>query len=238
MTPLTARKVRALARVGLCIDGTARVRAGAPAAAPRVRTEEAAGLARLGRRLQWATIGWNVCEVFVTIGLGVAAGSLALIAFGLDSLVEVFASLVVVWHVGAGGVRDRRRDRRALRLVAVAFAVLALYLLVSSVASLVSRDEPASSPLGIAYLVVTAAVMFGLARWKRRVGAALESGPFLAEASMTHLDGWLATGILTALALNLLLGWWWADPLAALVVGAAAVREAADSWSRATPPLP
>lgn len=188
-------------------------------------------LERLGRRLQWGTITWNGVEVVVTIGLGLLARSLALIAFGLDSLVEVFASLVVIWNLAPGdGGRRAGRDRRALRLVGVAFAVLTVYLVVAGSRSLVLHEEPDSSPVGIAYLFVTALVMFGLARWKRSVGTALDSGPFRAEAAMTFLDGCLASGILTALALNLLLGWWWADPVAALLVGAAAAREARASW--------
>ena len=195
------------------------------------RQQDQERLERLGSRLQWATIAWNSLEVFVTIGLGLAAKSLALIAFGLDSLVEVFASLVVIWHMnpGADGHREHR-DRRAMRLVGAAFALLAVYLLIAGVRQLVLAAEPDSSPLGIAYLFVTAIVMFSLARWKRRVGAALNSEPFRAEAAMTFLDGCLATGILTALALNLLLGWWWADPAAALAIAAVAVREGRESW--------
>jgi len=193
--------------------------------------QERIRLERLGRRLQWATIAWNSIEVFVTIGLGIAAGSLALIAFGLDSLVEVFASLVVIWHMnpGADG-HQAHRDRKAMRLVAVAFGVLAAYLLVAGFRQLASQDQPDASPIGIAYLGMTAVVMFSLARWKRRVGQALDSDPFGAEASMTFLDGCLATSILTALALNLAFGWWWADPLAALLIGAVAAREARESW--------
>lgn len=191
-------------------------------------------LERLGRRLQWATILWNSLEVFVTIGLGIAAGSLALVAFGLDSLVEVFASLVVIWHMAPGdGAQHAGRDRRAMRLVGVAFGVLAVYLVIAGVRTLVAHDQPDSSPLGIAYLFVTAIVMFSLARWKRRVGSGLSSEPFLAEASMTFLDGCLATSILVALALNLVLGWWWADPVAALLIGAVAAREARESWNEA-----
>jgi divalent metal cation (Fe/Co/Zn/Cd) transporter len=199
--------------------------------------QERRRLERLGSRLQWATIGWNTMEVFVTIGLGLAARSLALIAFGLDSLVEVFASLVIIWHLHPGAAGHQAgRDRRALRLVGVAFAVLAIYLVVAGVRQLVSRGEPDSSPLGIAYLAVTALVMFGLAHWKRGVGRALESDPFGAEASMTFLDGCLATSILVALALNLVLGWWWADPAAALLIGAVAAREAREAWQEGSEP--
>lgn len=188
-------------------------------------------LERLGNRLQWGTIAWNSIEVFVTIGLGLASGSLALIAFGLDSLVEVFASLVVIWHMNPGADGHRaHRDRRAMRLVGAAFALLAVYLVIAGIRQLVLGEQPDSSPVGIGYLFVTAIVMFSLARWKRRVGTALDSEPFRAEAAMTFLDGCLATSILTALALNLVFGWWWADPAAALLIGAVAAREARESW--------
>jgi divalent metal cation (Fe/Co/Zn/Cd) transporter len=192
----------------------------------------------LGRRLQWATILWNSAEVFITIGLGIAAGSLALVAFGLDSLIEVFASLVVLWHMnpsegteiddtdGAYGAVQSARDNRARRLVALAFAVLAASLLVASTRALWIGTTPDSSPFGIAYLAITAVVMFTLARTKRRVGARLANEPFLAEAAMTLLDGFLAVGILTALILNTAFGWWWADPVAAIFVGLVAANEA------------
>ncbi|HET6795105.1 MAG TPA: cation transporter [Acidimicrobiales bacterium] len=188
---------------------------------------------RRGRRLQWATVAWNVGEVGVTVALGLAAGSLALIGFGLDSLVEVFASLVVVWYLGGPG-RDRSdRDSRALHLVATAFAVLAVYLMAASLRSLVLGERAGSSPAGIAYLAATAVAMFWLAVVKRRVGRTLKSSPFLSEARMTFLDGCLATGILVALALNWSLGWYWADPLAAMVVGCMAGREAVSTWRQA-----
>lgn len=179
----------------------------------------------VGRRLQRLTIAWNLAEVFVTIALGIAAGSLALVAFGLDSLIEVFASLVVLWHM-ADNQPGQTRDRRAYRLIGLAFALLAAFLIVASVRALWIGAEPDSSPLGIAYLGVTAMVMFSLAAWKNRIGKQLASAPFLAEARMTFLDGWLATAILTALALNSALGWWWADVVAALIVSGFAIREA------------
>jgi divalent metal cation (Fe/Co/Zn/Cd) transporter len=183
---------------------------------------------RRGRHLQYATIAWNLMEVFVTIGLGIAARSLALIAFGLDSIVEVFASLVVVWYIAdhdAGG-----RARRALRLESLAFGALALYLFLATIYSLVSGPAAESSPLGIAYLAITAVMMFTLARLKRTTARAAASGPLAAEASMTFLDGCLATGILMALALNTTFGLWWADPAAAALVALFCVREAIDSW--------
>ena len=197
---------------------------------------DATPLERRGRRLQWATIGWNVVEVFVTIGLGVASGSLALVAFGLDSLVEVFASLVVIWHMSPGERGHHAgRDDRALRLVAVAFGVLAAYLLIAGTRRLVVHQEQGSSVAGIVYLAVTAVVMFSLAHRKRRLGDALGSSPVRAEAAMTFLDGCLATATLTALALDLTVGWWWADPVAALLIGGVAASEARASWASTSP---
>ena len=190
---------------------------------------------RLGRRLQWLTIAWNLTEIFLTVTLGIVAGSLALIAFGLDSLVEVFASTVVLWHMTPTDHDQRaRRDQQADRLVAVAFAILAACLLVASTRALWQADEADSSPIGIVYLAMTALVMFTLARTKRRVGKVLDSQPYLAEASMTLLDSCLATGILTALVLNTLLGWWWADPIAAFIVGLIAARKAHEGWKQRT----
>ena len=194
-------------------------------------------LHRRARRLQFATIGWNSLEVFVTIGLGIAAQSLALVAFGLDSLIEVFASLVVIWHLGTfGSVPTDERTTRALRLVAIAFGVLSLSLFAGSTRALWTGTQADSSIVGIAYLGATAVVMFSLARWKRRVGLALDVAPLISEASVTFLDGVLATGILVALALNTAFGWWWADPIAAAVVGVLAAQEAVSGWRRATQP--
>jgi len=186
---------------------------------------------RRGRRLQYATIAWNLMEVFVTIGLGVAAGSLALVAFGLDSLVEVFASVVVVWYLVDHDATGRAR--RALRLVAIAFGVIGTYLIAASVYNLVSGEQAASSPFGIAYLAITAVVMFTLARLKRSNARAIGSQPLAAEASMTFLDGCLAGGILVALACNTVAGWWWADPAAAMLVSAFCAREAVATWREA-----
>ena len=181
-----------------------------------------------GRRLQYATIAWNLMEVVVTIGLGVAAASLALIAFGLDSLVEVFASGVVIWFISNHHAENRAR--RALRFVAIAFAILAVYLAVASVYNLLQGNAAESSPLGIAYLAATACVMFGLARTKRTLASAARSEPLAAEAQMTFLDGCLASGVLVALVLNLVWGIWWADPVAACLVAAFCLREAIDNW--------
>ena len=196
--------------------------------------------ARLQRRalvLEYATIAWNVGEAVFTISLGVAAGSLALIGFGTDSIIEVFASSVVVWHVRPGHAVDHpERTRLALRLVAAAFFVLALVLAVVALRDLVTGRRAGESPFGIAYLAVTAVVMFGLAVAKRRTAERLGSAPLRSEASMTFLDGILSTLTLTGLALNAVAGWWWADPTAALIVAIAAANEGRENWKESGEP--
>ncbi len=163
-------------------------------------------------------------EVAVTVSLGVAAQSVALIAFGLDSVVEVFASVVVVWQLRGHRV-GRERTNRSLRLVALAFFLLAAFLLVGAVEALVSERRPDNSPVGIAYLALTAAVMFTLSWRKRVVSTDVDSHALVHEARITFLDGVLATSVLLALVANAALDWWWADPVAAILVAAAAVVE-------------
>ena len=175
-------------------------------------------------RLEWVTIGWNVAEVGVTIGLGVAAGSLALVAFGLDSVVEVFASLVVLWQL-RGDTASLPRITLALRLVAGAFLVLGLFLIVTATVRLLAGVAVDESPFGVGYLAATVVVMLLLARAKGALGVELGNHPLAAEARMTLLDSLLAALIMLALVLNLVLGWWWADAMAAMAVGVLAVLE-------------
>ena len=188
---------------------------------------------RRGRRLEYATTIWNTGEAAVAIASGLAAHSLALLAFGLDSCVEVFASLVVLWHLGgAAEDEDPRRAQRAMRLIGGAFVALGIYLLVESVRGFATHNTPESSPLGTAFMAATVVVMFLLAWSKRRTGEALGSRPLVANASMTFIDGCLAAGILAALAADRLAGWWWADPLAAGVVALVALNEGREHWER------
>ncbi len=188
-------------------------------------------LQRRGRRLEYATTAWNSLEAIVAIWTGVAAHSLALVAFGLDSCVEVFASLVVLWHLGgASEEADPSRARRAMRLIAGAFAFLGVYLLAQATRGFVTRINPESSLLGTVFMAATVVVMFVLAWAKRRTGTALNNRPLIADASMTFIDGCLATGVLVALLLDHAVGWWWADPLAAVIVGLVALNEARENW--------
>ncbi len=194
--------------------------------------EEQVALSRRARRLEYGTTAWNSLEAVVAIGTGLATHSLALVAFGLDSCVEVLASIVVLWHLGGATEDvDPARTRRAMRLIAVAFGVLGVYLGVEAGRNLVTRSVSEPPAIGMAFMAATVMVMFGLARSKRRTGVALGSRPLIANASMTLIDGCLAGGILLALVADRLAGWWWADPLAAGVVGLIALNEARENWT-------
>ena len=195
---------------------------------------ETTRLERKALLLEYATIGWNVGEAVLTITLGSVAGSLALISFGTVSIVEVFASSVVVWHVRSGDDGDHAgRTSLALKLISGAFALLALALVVAAISDLSSGRRAGESPWGIAYLAVTAIVMFGLAIMKRSTANKLDSEPLHSEATVTFLDGVLSTTTLAGLALNAYAGWWWADPVAGLLVGLAALNEARETWREA-----
>ena len=169
----------------------------------------------------------------LSLGLGVAARSLALVAFGLDTMVELFASGVVVWHLRHPGRHSDVVTARALRLVAWAFFVLALVVSIGAVWALVRGSAPDESPLGIAYLALTVLVMLSLGMAKRVTGRALGSEPLAAEARMSVIDAALALGVLVGLAANVVFGWWWADPAAALLVAAAAIREGIENLEEA-----
>jgi divalent metal cation (Fe/Co/Zn/Cd) transporter len=184
---------------------------------------DTAGLLARGRRLELATLAWNVVGVVVLAVAAVLARSVALAGFGLDSLIEIGASTVVLWELA--DVEEARRTR-ALRLVGVAFVALAVFLAVQSTVVLVAGVRPGHSPLGIGWTAVTALVMFALAAGKAATGAALDNPVLTAEGRITLVDGILATAVLAGLLLNALLGWWWADPLAGYVLLVYAVREA------------
>ncbi len=186
-----------------------------------------------GLRLEYGTIGWNAIEMVVSLGLGLAARSLALVAFGLDTMVELFSSGVVVWHLRHPGRHGERITARALRMVAAAFLVLAVVLAIGAAWALLSQSTADESPLGIAYLALTVLVMLGLGVAKRVTGNRLGSEPLAAEARMSILDAGLAFGVLLGLAANALLDWWWADPVAALLVAGAAVHEGIENIGEA-----
>jgi divalent metal cation (Fe/Co/Zn/Cd) transporter len=187
-------------------------------------------LERRARLLAWTGIGWHVFEFGVAIFAGIAASSIALIAFGADSAIEAFAGLVVVWLFTGGRVGSHRAERRAQQLIAASFFLLAAYVSVESIRVLAGGDHPSTSWLGIALAAVTAPTMPLLALAKRRVGQELGSSATVKEGVQNMVCAYLSIALLVGLLLNAVAGWWWADPAAALVIAAVAVREGRASW--------
>ncbi|HUZ56947.1 MAG TPA: cation transporter [Streptosporangiaceae bacterium] len=182
-----------------------------------------ATLLRRGRILEGITLGWNVVGIVVLAVAAIQARSVALAGFGLDSLIEIGASTVVLWELSGTG---ENRQRRALRLIGGAFLALAGYLAAQSVVVLVTGYHPGHSALGIAWTAMTAAAMAGLAAGKARAGRQLDNPVLITEGRVTLVDGILAVAVLAGLLLNAAAGWWWADPIAALVIVFYALREA------------
>jgi divalent metal cation (Fe/Co/Zn/Cd) transporter len=187
-------------------------------------------LRRRAQLLAWATVGFNALEAVAAISAGVAAGSVALVSFGLDSCVEVLSALAVSWQFAGRGVRSEEREARTLRFVALAFFALAVYVAMESARSLLSEVRPESSVLGVVIAVVSLIVMPVLSLAKRRTGLALGSASVVADSTQTLLCTYLSGVLLAGLLLNSLFGWWWADPLAGLVIAAVAVREGIEAW--------
>ncbi|HEY3062421.1 MAG TPA: cation transporter [Chloroflexota bacterium] len=220
----TARSVATCA----CIDGACDC--GSPrAAAPDPLT----------RRWAWAltgiTVGWNALEAAVAIGSGIVAGSIALIGFGLDSIVEVSSALVIVWRLSTKGydhTANERAERRAVRLIAISFLGIGTYVALDSIGTLFGvRDEPQPSALGLAITALSLGVMPTLAYFKRRTASRLGSVALKADAAETMLCTYLSAVVLLGLAANTLVGWWWMDPIAGLVVAGIAVREGREAWT-------
>ena len=186
-------------------------------------------LLRRGFHLEYATLGWNVVSIVVLAIAATAARSVALAGFGLDSLIEIGASTVVIWELSGTG---EARQRRALRLIGLAFVLLSIYLLIQSTWVLLAGFHPHHSPLGIVWTALTAVAMFSLAAGKARTGAALGNPVLITEGRVTLIDGVLATAVLVGLVLNLALGWWWADPAAGYALVYYAAREAREIFSR------
>jgi divalent metal cation (Fe/Co/Zn/Cd) transporter len=185
-------------------------------------------LVRRGFSLEYLTLGWNIAGIVVLAIAAVSARSVALAGFGLDSLIEIGASTVVIWELSGTGAE---RQRRGLRLIGYAFAALALYLLIQSTVVLLAGYHPRHSPLGIAWTAVTAIAMFALAAGKARTGNELGNPVLRTEGRVTAIDGILATAVLTGLVLNAVAGWWWADPAAGYVLVYYAAREVREIFS-------
>lgn len=186
---------------------------------------------RLGRRAQFlagASVAYNAIEAVVAIAAGVIAGSVALVGFGLDSVVEVSSGLIVLWQF-----RHRlpeSRERQALRLMALAFFALAAYVGFESTRALVEGRDPDASPLGIGIAVASIIIMPALSWAQRHTGRRLASAAVVADSTQTALCAYLSVVLLLGLVLNATLGWWWADPVAGLVIAAVAVREGLEAW--------
>jgi divalent metal cation (Fe/Co/Zn/Cd) transporter len=187
--------------------------------------------ARLGRRAQLlagASVAYNVVEAGVAIAAGIAAGSVALIGFGLDSTIEVSSALIILWQFRHQVPESR--ERAALRALAVSFFALAAYVTVEAVSALVGGEQPEVSLVGIALAVASILVMPWLSRAQRRTGQALGSKAVEADGKQTRLCAYLSGVLLVGLLLNATLGWSWADPVAALVIAGVAVREGVEAW--------
>jgi divalent metal cation (Fe/Co/Zn/Cd) transporter len=190
-----------------------------------------------GLRLEYLTVGWNLVEGAIAISAALAAGSVALLGFGIDSFVESVSGSVLVWRLRAeaGGGRDKatieRFELRAERLVGFSFFALAAYIVFDALTTLLSQERPDASPVGIALTAVSIGVMLWLARAKRRTAAELGSRALAADAEQTQACWYLSVVVLTGIGLNALFGWWWADPAAALGVSVILVREGREAWS-------
>lgn len=184
-------------------------------------------LERLARVLAWVTIAWNVLEAVVAISAGLVAGSLALVGFGIDSSIEVFAAVVVLWRLR--GV-DEEREEKALKLIALSFFALGAYVVVEAIRDLLADSDATTSPVGIGIAVASLAVMPALAAAKKRVGVRLGNRTVRADAAETRLCAYLSVVLLSGLVLDATVGWWWADPVAALGIAFLAVREGREAW--------
>lgn len=187
---------------------------------------------RRARTLNRLTLSYNAVEAVIALSAGAMAGSISLIGFGLDSVVEVSASLVVTWRLAAerrGGC-TQDTDRRATRAIALSFLAIGGYVAFDAITRLIGDERPDASLVGIVLTAVSLLVMPFLARAKRRIAPALGSRAQEAEANQTRLCAYMSAVVLVGLLANGALGWWWADPLAALGIAALALVEAARTW--------
>jgi len=187
-----------------------------------------AALVRRARLLAGASVAYNVIEAVVAITSGRIADSTALVGFGLDSTVEVMSGLVILWQFGHPVPEER--EHLARRLIAVSFFALAAYVTVESVRAVLAREQPDPSVVGIALAALSLVVMPLLSLWQRRTGRELGSGAVVADSTQTLLCTYLSAVLLVGLLANALVGWWWLDPVAALVIAAVAVREGRSNW--------
>ncbi len=191
---------------------------------------ERPALVHRARLLAWAGIAWHFAEFAIAVAAGIAASSIALVAFGIDSLIESLAGFVVVWRFAERRPDVEAAERKAQRLIAASFFVLAAYVTFEAVRTLTGGDRPGASVVGLVLAAVTIPVMVVLARAKRRVGLNLGSAATVSESVQNLVCSYLSVAVLLGLGANAAFGWWWADPVAALVIAAVALREGVDGW--------
>ena len=191
---------------------------------------ERAALERRAKRLAWGGNAWHLVEFAIAVGAGVAAGSVALVGFGIDSAIEALAGGVIIWLFSGGRGSSHAAERRAQQLVAASYAILVVYIGVEAIRDLVGSHHPGVRWVGIALAAVTAPTMPLLARAKRRVGRRLGSSATVSEAAQNQICAYLSMALLVGLLANAVAGWWWADPVAALAIAAVAAKEGIDSW--------
>lgn len=182
------------------------------------------------RLLAWSSLAWMTCEGAIAVLAGVAAGSIALIGFGIDSAIEGLASVVIIWRFWGSRALSEAAERRAQKLVAVQFFILAPYVGIEAVRALATGHEADTSWLGIGLTIVSAALMPAFAIAKQRVGVKLGSSATVSEGAQNMLCAYLSLAVLAGLLGNALIGWWWLDPIAALFIGYVAVREGREAW--------
>ncbi len=197
---------------------------------PGMPPQERAALERRARLLASGGNGWHLIEFAIAVGAGIAAGSVALVGFGIDSVIEALAGGVIVWLFSGGRGSSQTAERRAQQLIAASYAILVAYIGVEATRDLLGSHHPEVSWVGIGLAAFTALTMPLLALAKRRVGHGLGSSATVSEAAQNQICAYLSIALLVGLLANALAGWWWADPAAALVIAAAAAREGVDAW--------
>jgi divalent metal cation (Fe/Co/Zn/Cd) transporter len=197
---------------------------------PLLPPNERAALERRAKLLAWTGNAWHVVEFAIAVGAGIAAGSVALVGFGIDSVIEVLAGGVIVWLFSGGRGSSHIAERRAQQLIAASYALLVVYIAVEATRDLAGSHHPGVSWVGIGLAAFTAPTMPLLARAKRNVGRKLSSSATVGEAGQNVICAYLSIALLAGLLANALLGWWWADPIAALAIAAIAAKEGAEAW--------
>jgi divalent metal cation (Fe/Co/Zn/Cd) transporter len=197
---------------------------------PTGQMHERQRLVRRAKLLAWGGISWHFIEFAIAVGAGIAASSIALIGFGADSLIESIAGFIVIWRFAASRSHSETAERRAQQLIAASFFILAAYVSVEAVRTLIGGHHPNASWVGIGLAAVTTPTMPLLARAKRKVGQGIGSSATVSEGAQNMVCAYLSVALLIGLAANALFGWWWADPAAALVIASVALREGVQSW--------